>query len=245
MAYPRRARNDRPYKRKRTTKTSKPYAKISNGGVGGAAQAMVPRPMPPPMEVKTFDCDVKQNIPATGVAKGFYLMSTTNTLIGSSFLAGIGSGAEPDQRVGRTIRVVGVCLRGLVSTPVVVSGDASGFPWVIDFIWDKQTNGAVATTAQIYAEANSTVGKSYTNLPNSNFVKRFSFFKRLQSSGSAGTLSALQLIDATIKTNKVVSYDNVIVNATSVEQNALYISFGTDQAGSTFVGTLRIMYVDA
>lgn len=246
MAYPRRTKQSRPYKRKRTTKTSKPYAKISNGGVGGAAQDMVPRPMPPPMEVKTFDIDVKSSTPPAPPLspKGFFLCDTTNTSIGVSFLGGIGNGNLSSQRIGRQIRVVGLCLRGFVYTPPP-TGSLEGTPWVMDFIWDKQPNGTSPLTSQIYAEANSTILKSFTNLPNPDFVKRFSFLKRLQSSGRVGIPSAQQLVDATIKTNRVVSYDNAIASATSVEQNALYISFGTDRADSTFVGTLRVMYVDA
>lgn len=231
-------------------KSSKPYARISNGGVGGAAQSMVPRPMPPPAEVKTFDIDVKNTIPASPNNKGFFFCDTTNISIGVSFLGGIAPGTGAFNRIGRQIRVVGLVFRGVQTVPYTFNQTAPGTsadptPAVIDFIWDKAPNGTAPLTSQIYAEANSTILKSFTNLPNPDFVKRFSFIKRIQTSRNAGTLSARQLIDATIKTNKLVSYDNALAAGTSVEQNALYISYGTDVAGSTLVGTLRVLYVDA
>lgn len=236
MAQP---RKQRPYKRRRTTKTSRPYARISNGGVGGAAQQMVPRPMPPPQEVKTFDIDVN----GTATGSGFTPMGSANVSIGACFLAGITPGANPNQRVGRQIRVVGVCLRGVLSSQGSSAFD-SGLASCIDMVWDKQANGiAVPTniTAVVYDE---TAGSSIINLPNANFVKRFSFIKRIQDS-RATIPTARRIIDATIKTSRLVNYDAATANATSVEQNSLLLFIASLQAGSTFVGTLRIMFVDA
>lgn len=240
MAYPRK-QNGRPYKRRRTTKnyaSSKPYARISNGGVGGAANQMVPKPMPPPQEVKTYDIDVA----GTASGTGFTLMSSAAG-IGPCFMAGITPGANSNQRVGRQIRVVGTCLRGVFDSKTLVP---EGFASTIDIFWDKQANGVAPTSAALMPVVyDFGAGSSIINLPNSNFVKRFSFVKRLQVSGRAGIPTALQLIDATIKMNKLVIYDSATASATSVEQNSLLLSIASVGAGSTFVGTLRIMFVDA
>ena len=227
--------NYTPYKKK---KSSKPYARISNGGVGGAAHEMVPRPMPPAQEVKTFNIDVNGVSPLNG---GFTTMYSAAVNINACFLGGIVPGADPTQRIGRQIRVVGLVLRGIVACPNGTNPQ-EGVPYTIDMLWDKQPNGFIATPLTIYDQSPSA---SIINLPNANFVKRFSFVKRIQNTGRAGIPTARQIIDATIKTNKLVSYDNAAANANSVEQNSFLISWCSDVAASTFSGTLRIMYVDA
>lgn len=227
--------NYTPYKKKRS---SKPYARISNGGVGGAAHEMVPRPMPPAQEVKTFNIDVNGVSPSGG---GFTTMYSSATAINAAFLGGIIPGAGPTERIGRQIRVVGLVLRGFIVCPNAIYPN-EGVPYTIDMLWDKQPNGFIATPLTIYDQSPSA---SIINLPNANFTKRFSFVKRIQMSGRAGIPTARQLIDATIRTNKLVSYDNAAANASSVEQNSFLISWCSDVVASTFSGVLRVMYVDA
>jgi len=195
--------------------------------------------MPPPQEVKTYDVDFAGQTPNPAI---WVLCSSANVNIGASFVSGISPGTGSDGRIGRQIRVVGVVLRGvLIAT---VSGGVDGVCSCIDVIWDKQPNGAVPLVNSIYDPAGA-ASATMKSLPNANFSKRFTFAKRLQVSGRAGIPTAEQIIDATIKCNRLVSFDSVAQNAASVETNALWISFVTNRVNSTVSGTVRFLYVDA
>jgi len=244
MAYPRRqyqnSKRKRNYRTSRSTKMSQPRAKISQNGVGGAANSMVPRPMPPPQEVKTFDIDFAGTMATTPI---WVLCSSANVNIGASFVSGIIPGSNQNNRIGRQIRVVGVVLRGLLTIQVGAAGSEGGVS-TMDVIWDRQPNGAVPTINTIYDPAGA-ANAVLKNLPNADFSKRFTFAKRLQVSGRAGTPTASQIIDASIKCNRLVSYDSVAANAASVEQNSLLISYVATQAASSVSGVVRFLYVDA
>ncbi len=86
-------------------------------------------------------------------------------------LSGITQGPGESQRLGRKIRVKAVVFRG--RSEIGVAANNAHCPYTLDFIWDKQCNGAAPTVTQIY-----TSGSSYA-LPNPENDERFEFAKRV------------------------------------------------------------------
>jgi len=247
MAYPRRqyqnSKRKRPSRTYRSYKASQPRAKISNGGVGGAANSMMPKPMPPPQEVKTQDEALSFNAAGAAVS-GFNFVLSTRTVGAAqqSPLSSIVPGTGPNQRIGRQIRVVGIVLRGVVNSATNIGGVNEGDAWTMDMIWDKQPNQALPTIAQVY---DTGPGLSVVNLPNANFVKRFSFAKRIQTSGRAGIPTAQTIVDCTIKTNRLVSYVSNLATTLDLEVNNLLFTLASTDPNVQFTGVVRMLYVDA
>jgi len=246
MAYPRRqyqnSKRKRPSRTYRSSKASQPRAKISNGGVGGAANSMIPRPMPPPQEVKTQD-EALSYIGAAGTP-GFNFILSTRTVGAAkqSPLSSILPGTGSNQRIGRQVRIVGIVVRGILNSATNVGAANEGDAWSMDVIWDKQPNGALPLTTEVYDNG---PGPSIVNLPNANFAKRFTFVKRVQVSGRAGIPTAQAIVDCTIKTNKLVSFDSSFGTTADIETNNLLFTVASTDPNPTFIGVVRMLYVDA
>lgn len=245
-------KRQRPYNYYKKAYARKPYLKkpkaiISKGGVGGGANQMVPRAMPPPMEVKTYDIGISATTSAhEGTLPPFISVLPSGN---DSIVSGIIPGVSAFTRIGRQIRVVGIVFRAVITAdatdppvppapPVYIDGT----PTTLDLIWDKQANGAVPLLSQIY---NLSAANNISVLPNADFAKRFDFIKRVQTSGRAGIPTALQLVDLSIKTNRLVNFDAAALGVGSVETNNLLLMFSSCAVGSSITGNIRILYVDA
>lgn len=201
---------------------------------------MTPKPMPPPLEVKTYD------IACNGTAlsaSGFSHILTTVPAGGTqqSPIAGIQTGPNSNARIGRQIRVVGIVLRGLINSSNQVTTE--GEPYTMDVIWDSQSNGVLAPTNVIYDVAGGP--GAVINLPNANYAKRFTFIKRLEVTGRAGIPTAVSIVNCTIKTNRLVNFDASTGNTSDVEKNNLLLTFASVDPTATFTGVVRFLYVDA
>lgn len=238
MAYQRTYRKRKapqaPYRRRRD---SKPNARISQNGVGGAANSMTPKPMPPAQEVKTYDVSLSGT--ANSISGFAHILNLAATP--QSPIAGIRVGAASSQRIGRQIRVVGVVLRGVINSSNQVTTE--GEPYTMDVIWDSQSNGVLAPTNIIYDVAGG--AGSIVNLPNANYAKRFTFIKRLELNGRAGIPTAQSIVNCTIKTNRLVNFDSDTGLTNDVEKNNLLLTFASVDPTATFTGVVRFLYVDA
>lgn len=217
----------KPYSKTRMFAVRKARAYVSQARIGGAAMRMSGG-LPPPPEVKTYDTVVA----ATTVNGDWFRYSPESTL------AGILPGNTSSGRVGRKIRVVGIVVRLEVTT----QGVNPVTPWTFDMLWDKQPNGASPNLAA--GSLNSPYsGTGRTSLPNPNFTQRYSFIRRIQSSPDASV--SFQTLDATIKCDKIVSFDGNAGTMADLEQNNFLLLGSTSGAGLIVQGNIRVLYVDA
>lgn len=214
---------------------SKPKATLSSGGANGAVQRMSAG-FQQPQEIKSHDIAITTSAGVSPYAPGtgnWNLMSTNS-------IQSIIQGTAGDERIGRNIRVVGIVMRMTINTsPILTESPIEGQPWTIDCIWDKQPNGATPAITTIYSNGDR------NGLPNPNFQKRFSFFKRLSLSGTQGVPTGLQIVDRMIKCNKLISYDASDGTISNIETNNLLITMCTVDPAPSVSGYVRILYVDA
>lgn len=232
MAYSRKRTSYRrkPYARK-ATRAKAPRAHFVSGGVGGAAAYMAPG-MQLPQEVKYKDTAIA-NVPnQTG----------DWTIVCGNALFGIVQGSGNNQRIGRSIRVVGMVLRAAIVTNGAAAGAApSPQPYTMDFIWDRQCNGDLATVTQIYT------GATRFQLPNPLYESRFKFIKRVER--DATLQQAWTTANVNIKCNKVVEFDASSGAAgaiTDLSGTNLLITMSSADIAPVITGmVVRILYVDA
>lgn len=203
----------------------KPRAKIAQGGVGGA-QLKMGAGFQQPQEVKSY-YSVINAAPATG---------NWSVISPDSVIGGIASGPGGNQRIGRSIRVLGFSLRLSANTSALSPTEAPGQPYTIDIIKDKRPNGAQATINQIY----STVDR--TSFPNPNFNDRFIFMKRIEI---AGQNTGTSTVNYTHKMNTLVDYEGSAGTIADVETNNFLVTSSGQDSTPNFQGFICIMYVDA
>lgn len=204
-------------KRARTTRVS-----ISQGGVPGA-NAYVPRSLyAAPPELKYFDINL-----STSTGTSWQILST---LAICSIVQGPGS----SQRIGRKIRVKGVVFRA-ISTLGVATNNANN-PFTIDFIWDKQANGATPTIGLIYQNG------AAQNLPNPDNDERFVWQKRVSRDDSN---SNFQIVNTSFKCNKLITFDGSTGNVSDLTSTNLLVTYVCPfDADPTLTAVMRILYVD-
>lgn len=218
----------RRYSRKPTYARKTPRASLTEGGVNGGHALMVPNILPPVQEVKFSN--VSSGGPVTTPNAGFNIINGTS-------LTTILEGSGPSNRIGRNIRVVGVVVRALINTEIVVGG-ALCSPSTMDLVWDNQCNSAVATVAEIYSNPTSGV-----SLPNPLFDKRFKFAKRTQIKNPQGPLNVM---DFSYNCNKVIEYKGTGGTIADLTATNLYLILSTPGDASAQIDyQMRILYVDA
>ncbi len=201
-------------------------AQLAQASVPGAGAKMRAAARPTAPELKYFDLNV-----STSVQNEFW------NIIGSLALCSITQGTGNSQRIGRKIRVRGIVLRGkaLIGNIPEGSGRYPG-PYTMDFLWDKQCNGAVAQVTDIYSTANA------QGLPNPLFDDRFKFIKRVARDDPN---SPYTLVNTKINCNQVITYDASTGNITDLSTVNLLLTMVTPfDATPTFTGILRVLYVD-
>ena len=229
MAYGRKRstfRRAKPYARKTVRKT--PKAHFVSGGVGGAAAYMAPG-MQLPQEVKYKDTPFV----APGVAQ-----TGAWSIVCSNALHTIRQSAGNSGRIGRSIRIVGMVLRAAIVTNSGSNAAPVPNPYTMDFIWDRQCNGDLATVQQIYT------GTERYQLPNPLYESRFKFIKRVER--DATLQQAWTTANVNIKCNKVVEFDADTGAITDLSGTNLIITMSSSAALPVITGmVVRVLYVDA
>lgn len=206
-------------KRAKSTRTS---VNITQGGVPGA-NAYVPRSLyAAPPELKYFDINL-----STGTGTSWQILSNQS-------LCSIVQGTGASQRIGRKIRVKGVVFRG--TSTLGVSTNNAWNPYTIDFIWDKQCNGASPVIGSIY------VNGAAQNLPNPENDERFVWQKRYAKNDPN---SNFQLIDTSFKCNRLITYDGSTGSLSDLTSTNLLVTYVCPfDADPTMVAVMRILFID-
>lgn len=212
-----------------------PGSRISSRGVGGATQSIGRMSAPAP-EVKTLDLPLSTALNPAGTAvignQWNFLNRTSVSNVPNTqtdLFSQIGQGASPQGRNGRKVKVVGVVFRASVA--------AGGAPFTIDFILDKQPNGACPTQQTIY-NTNERI-----SLPNASFNQRFKWLKRCEHTSMTDTEEVT--VNCEFKPNCYVTFDASNGNITDIETNNLLCLFTTPAASASVSGYVRVLYVDA
>jgi hypothetical protein len=178
------------------------------------------RGVPFPHEVKYRDIDLVQ--PAVGSG------GTWSYLVDNA-LAPIKQGTGSGNRIGRSIRVVGVVYR------MMLLSYGSQFPYTMDVIWDASPKSTIPQITEIYTSS------ALWALPNPNFGHRFQFAKRLANQDPN---SERNLLSGMLECNKVVTYTGNTGSIADVENNSLLVTFAALNE-PVVGGTLRVLFVDA
>jgi len=204
---------------------AKPSLSSTQGGVAGGRARMRAGHLAPPPEVKFFDLPIG----ATSLSNW--------TIVNSDSLFSIVQGAAPNERIGRKIRVKGIVFRLMINQAIGATGQEQPSPWTMDVLWDGQANGALPNLSEIYVNAAGLA------LPNPLFDERFTFIKRLSNNDPSAVLN---IINGSIKCDKVITYDKNSGSITDLSSNNLIMTFCTPgDAASALTGNVRVLYVDA
>jgi len=208
------------WKRQRQT------AQLSQALVPGAGAKIRASSRPTAPELKYFDLNISSSV-----------QSVFWNVISNQALCSITQGVGASQRVGRKIRVRGIVMRGkYLGTTTGTQVNPTPSPYTIDFLWDKQCNGAAPAVTDIYTSANS------QGLPNPLYDDRFKFIKRVAKDDPSG---AHTQINTKINCNQVITFDASTGNLTDLSTTNLLVTMVTPfDATPTFSGILRILYVD-
>lgn len=203
-------------------------ALLSQASVPGAGAHIRAYARPTAPELKFFDINI-----STSVQNEFW------NIISNLALASIVQGTGASQRLGRKIRVRGIVLRGKAEIANVPDTSVTARfpgPYTMDFLWDKQCNGAVPQVTDIYSTANA------QGLPNPLYDDRFKFIKRISRDDPN---SPFTQVNAKINCNQVITYDASTGNITDLSTVNLLVTMVTPfDSTPTFSGILRILYVD-
>lgn len=209
-------------------KRQRQTAQLSQATVPGAGAKIRASARPTAPELKYFDLNI-----TTSVQNEFW------NIISNLALCSITQGVGASQRVGRKIRVRGIILRGkaeIANVPDTSVVARFPGPYTMDFLWDKQCNGAVPQITDIYSSANS------QGLPNPLYDDRFKFIKRISRDDPSTPFTQ---INTKINCNQVITYDASTGNITDLTTNNLLVTMVTPfDSTPTFSGILRILYVD-
>jgi len=219
-------------KRKRLTKAemarkaypSQARGVVSQAGVPGA-KAQMTMGIQPKQEMKTLDVSISHN-PLTG----------DWSYPSSAGLASIRSGAGNGFRVGRSIRLMGVCVRATVNTPFAATSPIIGQPYSMHLIKDTQCNGNVPGTSTVYQTTNR------NSLPNTLYLQRFQWLHSVERQGQQ---TANSMVSFTYNCNILINYDLDNGLISDVERNNILLAFSADTSTPTINGVIRFNYVDA
>ena len=195
-----------------------------------------------PQEVKFYDQRILQGITPD---EGWSFLVPIGAGLGS--IADMRQGTGPSERIGRSIRVVGIVLRVEVECQGFDPDPPPGYrpssvPYTVDLLWDLRPAGPPnVDPGLIYDEAN------YINAPQSAVptvinLSRFKFIKRVERSDMSPT-KLFSMVNMNIQCNKVIEFKDASTDYQSVTvQPNLVIS---SAAGLACSGTVRYLYVDA
>lgn len=165
----------------------------------------------------------------------------------------VAQGVTEVQRVGRKMVIKDIHCQGQFSLAAQndVAAPSSGAKVRAMLIWDKQANGANATTADVL-EDNTDIN-TFHNLANKGrFVTLYSFVDTLQLTAGSGTgvtgdfSGEIKSFSYHKKVNIPIEYDSTTGAITEIKSNNLFWLFGTTQTASlTNVGIkTRLRFTD-
>lgn len=187
--------------------------------------------LPPPPEIKNFDSTIS-------IASDY--ADTKIQISPDDILAGIVQGASPNQRVGRTIRVVGLVLRLTCQAVADGANPPLSQPYTVDVLWDNQTSNATPAAPPDITEVYT--GPQMDALPNVNFSERFQFFKRFNSPPARSEY--VSIVNATLKCSKIVEYKASTAALSDLTKCNL-LMYMVSPGNFQVEGTVRVLYVDA
>ena len=184
-----------------------------------------------PQEVKSCDITVSTLAPLGWQ----YLISDT--------FADISNGFAGDQRVGRSIRVVGIVFRASVLSCFQFPDEAiTPLPYTIDFMWNHRSTIQPPDITEIYLRPGD---QYYKSLPNPA-LPLLKFIKRVQREPKQNFTT----VNVNIACNKVITWASFPTFAPDTE---LYITCANQYSSApdpssfplSIVSRLRVLYVDA
>jgi len=205
-----------PYRRNYRQRSARTI--LSQGGVPGGATRISPK-VPVAAEVKFKDTVV-----------GYSSLGGAWNLVQANMLQGITQGTGASQRIGRSIKIVGITYR----VEVAQTG-AQVYPYSMDFGFDKQSNSALPVVTDIYS------GTSPVQLPNPIFDRRYKFLKRMETKDAQQLAT---LMTGVIKVNQVVNFSGTLGTIADMEDFNLFMTFASTVTTS-LQGIIRVNYVDA
>ena len=149
----------------------------------------------------------------------------------------INQGYGPSERIGRTIRVVGIVLRASVeSVSTVLDLTPVSRPYTIDFLWDNRANDGIRPIDEVYGANQNIV--PVQGLPNPLYSTKYQWIKRVDREPKHNFTT----VNVTIPCNKVIDY----TLAGDYPLTELYVTASCET--TTYLaldGRLRLLYVDA
>jgi len=198
--------------------------------------------IPLPAEVKFFD----QGLLPLAVGTGNW------QFLQKEALGSIPCNATTTGRIGRQIKLVGIVYRISVVTfnSSIPTPNGAASPFTIDFICDKQCNGAYPTIAVTATSGTSNAiysGELQADLPNVRGQDRFTFLRRVQV---LNPLSAQHNIVGSIACNHLITYDTDSTTAPAIPVSDLatkniVVTYSSLGPTNSVTGNVRYYYVDA
>jgi len=202
-------------RRYRADRKRRPRARLTQGRVPGAGTRMSPN-VSLSAEVKFKDTAVNFNS-----LTGDWALAMNNAL------AGITQGTGNGNRVGRSIKIVGVIYRFNVFS-------GTGQPFSVDIGCDKQANSAIPVIGDIYASV------ANTSLPNPVYERRYQFWKRHEVKDPNSTVT---IVSGSINKQQVVNYSGNLGTIADMEDANLFVSISATR-DVDIEGSFRVLYVD-
>jgi len=185
-----------------------------------------------PQELKCYDTLVGDNVNYSG---RWHLVSRRPCLVpqGTGF----------DQRVGRSIRVLGIVFRGACYLRHGPPNTTAPAPYALDFVWDNRNAGNPLPLGSYVYSSGVGVGDQPYALPSMINTPRFTWIKRVERDACR---HANTTIDVSISCNRVITYldngdpttDLLMYFSESINLDDFYVA-------DFIQGKVRILYVDA
>ena len=202
---------------------------------GTRADILVPSSMNLSQEVKFIDTAV---LSAGATTRWNYI--SVNTLFA------IAQGTGNSNRVGRSIRVVGIVLRANVRS-LSSTTNPTVRPYTIDVLLDRHADGVLPAVSTFYTPVvDAANGARYSAIPDPLCLSRIKWLKRVQRDPK----HVNSTVNIVIPMDELVTYGGADPAATYPTKD-LYVTFCPDAYDPVLVpdvlvaGRIRVLYVDA
>lgn len=203
----------------------------------GSAHAWANVPMLP-QEVKFFD------YPLNSRGFGWHYLAT-------DALLNINQGYDASERIGRSIRVVGVVLRASVDSFTFQDLVRKPVPYTVDFVWNNMPGVLAPRIEEIYAPIEGQIpdlAPYYPALPNLSYSSKYAFIKRV----SREPKHQISTLNVAFSCNKLINFETYDDGSTrQLTSSELLLTCASqpdvynNEPQLEVLGLLRILYVDA